>query len=100
MISLDDDFVSAAREHRISIDLNDKTYEFAATDATDGSVTADLEVRRDGVVVGYITPYSHSERGAVKATALSTGTPAVFHTVEGAIEAIDPDRLSTDATAG
>lgn len=90
---LDNAFIAAARNEPFSIEYRESIYTFRATNAVRylGPATshADLElIDADGNVVGYITPYTDREHGAVQARFLDVGTPRLVRTIEDAVREI------------
>jgi hypothetical protein len=53
-----------------------------------GMQQAELEVVRDGEVIGYITPYTRDERGAVAARDFGAPAPVIVRTLENALDEI------------
>lgn len=102
MTRLNSKFVAKAQVSPVDYDHGDHTVRFQATEAKDdaepGDPRADLEVTMDGHTIGYITPFTDDEHGAISAEQLGEIVPPTFRTVEGALEQLLPgvaDGLAT-----
>lgn len=92
-IYLDEEFVRAAQREPFKVIYGDKReIMLRATTATRlfGGLPsrADLEIVENGKIVGYITPYSNSEHGAVRASFYEMGLPRVFRTLDEALREV------------
>lgn len=85
MTYLDESFVSRAKHADVSVQYDGEMYRFTGTTASSGLMAADLAVYRGDQLVGYITPYSKVEHGAVKSGDFGFGLPRLFRSVEEAI---------------
>ncbi len=88
MTNLDANLVQSLRKTAQSFERNGVSFTLRATGARAGLFAAELEVVRDGEVVGYITPYSDREHGATKAALFGITAPRLFGTLEEAIDEI------------
>lgn len=88
MTNLDEKLVQSLRQSARTFDRGGASYTLQATRARAGLVVADLEVVREGDVVGYITPYTDREHGAVRAGLFGQVLPRVVSTVEAALDEI------------
>lgn len=86
--ALDTRFVGAAKRQPVTLEHGGRTVTLSASTARSMLIHADLQVVEDGELLGYITPYSENEHGAVKARFFSLGAPRVFRTVEDALDEI------------
>lgn len=87
-VPLSDQFVAATRQKAIEVSYAGRTLTISASNAVTGLIRAELVVRDGETVLGYITPYSSSERGATKARFFGMGAPRVFSTLEEALTEI------------
>lgn len=91
MTSLSPQFIRAAQRDPITVLHRGVDVTLRDTNAAIHGLVgykAELAVVVDGDVVGYITPYSEAEHGAVKASGFGVGMPALFRDLEGALDEI------------
>jgi len=84
-------FIQEAQRSGYSLTYDGREIALAATqERTWGSAgfTAELEVLEGDAVVGYITPYTDDEHGAVSERRFGQVAPAVFRTLEDALREI------------
>lgn len=92
-IYLNDEFVRAVQREPLKVTYGEKReVTLRSTTATRyfGGLPsrADLEIVENDEVVGYITPYSDSEHGAVRAQLFDLGLPRVFRTLDEALREV------------
>lgn len=87
--ALDSRLVAAAKREPMTVAHRGRTVTLTASTARAFMITADLAVVEEGEIIGYITPYSNTEHGAVRARYfLIGGAPEVFRTLEDALDEI------------
>jgi hypothetical protein len=88
MTNLDKHVVQSIRQSPRTFERDGASCLISASSARAGLVSAVLEVVVDGEVVGYITSWSDSEHGAVKAGQFGNVMPQLFRSVEAALDEI------------
>lgn len=85
MTLLTDDFVRRCQTTVLDVEYGDRDITIRRTRAQG----AELEVAEGGIVLGYLTPYSSTERGAVSVRRHHPGIlPRVFRTLDDALDEI------------
>ncbi|GAA4762437.1 hypothetical protein [Microbacterium gilvum] len=84
MILLTDEFVRSCRSTPFEVTYGDRDITIRRTRAQG----AELEVVEGDVVIGYLTPYGSTERGAISARHHPGILPRVFRTLDDALDEI------------
>ncbi len=92
-IYLSDDFIRAAQRESFNVRyVDEREITLRGTTAIryfSGLTShAELEIVENDQIVGYITPYSSSEHGAVQAQGLDLGLPRLFRTLDDALREV------------
>lgn len=87
-VFLTPNFIQHAQRTPVRVDYKDMELVIEATSVRAGFLIPELQIRNGDTVIGYITPYTENEHGAVQAQQLGVAPPPLFRTLEEAVREI------------